>query len=91
MNNLIKGMYFGDVLPFGEIHPLHTECNRKASKVVEIEKRIISAFPDSKELMEEYENARVEHNEIFGYQQFLLGMRTGAQLVLELMQPVEKC
>ena len=45
MNNLIKGMYFGDVLPFGEIHPLHTECNQKAAKVLEAEKRILAAFP----------------------------------------------
>ena len=89
MKSILKGMYFGDVLPFGEIHPLHTECNQKAAKVLEAEKRILAAFPDSKELMEEYENAQVEHNDIYGYQQFLLGVRTGAQLVLELLAPVD--
>ena len=90
MKSILKGMYYGDVLPLTEIHPLHTECSRKAAKVLEAEKRILAAFPDSRELMEEYENAQVEHNDIYGYQQFLLGIRTGAQLALELMQPVEK-
>lgn len=89
MNNLIKAIYYGDIPPLWELDTRTAEYNEKSKKMQKIWEEIVKKFPDTEELLEQYRTAHYESENIMGYQQFLLGMKVGAQLMIELLQPIE--
>ena len=90
MDNIIKDMYFGNVLPFWEIQHRTKEYDEKANQILKIQKELLEAFPEAEQLLESYCTAHYESADIFGYQQFQLGMKVGAQIMMEMLKPIER-
>jgi len=90
MKSIIEKLYYGNIHPIMEVQLLHNECNQKAKEFMELEKKILQKYPKAKKLFEKYGDAQAEHTDMYGYQQFLLGMRMGAQIMMELLEPIEK-
>lgn len=89
MNNLIKAIYYGDIPPLWELDTRTAEYNEKSKKIQKNWEEIVKKFPDTEELLEEYKGAHYEAGNVMNFQQFLLGMKVGAQLMIELLQPIE--
>ena len=90
MKSIIEAMYNGNTLPLMEVHLLRKECNQKADEFMGFEKKILQKYPKAKKLFEKYSDAQSEYIDMYSYQQFLLGMRMGAQIIIELLEPIEK-
>ena len=90
MDNIIKDMYFGNVLPFWEIQHRTKEYDEKSKQILKIQKELLEAFPEAEQLLESYCTAHYESTDIFGYQQFQLGMKVGAQIMMEMLKPIEE-
>ena len=90
MDNIIKDMYFGNVLPFWEIQHRTKEYDEKSKQILKIQKELLEAFPEAEQLLESYCTAHYESADIFGYQQFQLGMKVGAQIMMEMLKPIER-
>ena len=89
MQSIIKSLYFGDILPFWEIENRTNEYDDKTREIQKNWEEILEKYPGVEPMLEQYRTAHYESENIMGYQQFLLGMKIGAQLMLELLQPVE--
>ena len=83
-----------DVAPiFEEMKKLSAdikEYDEKVKQILKIQKELLEAFPEAEQLLESYCTAHYESADIFGYQQFQLGMKVGAQLVLEMIKPIKR-
>lgn len=90
MDNIIKDMYFGNILPFWEIQHRTKEYDEKSKQILKIQKELLEAFPEAEQLLESYCTAHYESADIFGYQQFQLGMKVGAQIMMEMLKPIER-
>ncbi len=90
MKELIKGLYFGEILPLWEVDTRTTEYISKTRELQRIWEEIITKHPDTEPLLEEYRGVHYESANLMSYQQFLLGIRTGAQLMLELLEPINE-
>ena len=55
-----------------------------------VQRELLEKFPDVKEYLERYFEAHYGAANEFGFQQFQMGVRVGAQLMLEMMRKVEK-
>lgn len=87
MKSIIEDMYNGNLKPFGEINSKFAEDI--AEKLVEEEHDILKQFPECKEAFEKYLNNSNYFENKFAYNQFLMGVRVGAQLILEMIYPIK--
>ena len=86
MKNIIEGMYYGSVLPFGEQHIRthgYADC---VKKLFEAEAEVLNAFPECRELLNRYTDAQTELSSTAAYEQFLLGFRAGAKIMMEMLK-----
>lgn len=90
MSKLIEDLYYGDIPPLWEINVRTKEYDEKSREIQRIWEEIIKNFPEGETLLDEYRSAHYEAANIMNYQQFSLGMKIGAQLMLELLQSVKK-
>lgn len=90
MNKIIKDIYYGNILPFEEAPTEPLKAKEKAEHILQIHNEILEAFPNAEELLESYRTVHYDSAEYYGCQQFQLGMRLGAQLMMELMSPFER-
>lgn len=67
MNNIIKDMCYGNILPFWEIQPRTKEYNEKSEQIPKIHEDILEAFPNAGELLESYRTAHYDSAYAFGY------------------------
>lgn len=86
---ILKDMYNGDQHPFGEFNIRSKEYSQAVEKVSKAEARLLEQFPDISTLFEEYMSLHVEVSEICTYHAFETGFRAGAQLMLEMLRPVD--
>ena len=84
--NILEGLFFGSQVPFDEVDMDCPEYYRAGDKVSECRARIIKHHPDLAQLMEEYENAQMEQNELGRFHEFSVGVRVGAQLMIEMLK-----
>ncbi|MDE6728923.1 MAG: hypothetical protein K2J80_13465 [Oscillospiraceae bacterium] len=84
--SILEGLFFGSQIPFDEVSMNCPEYYRAGDKVSECRANILKQFPDLAQLMDEYENAQMEQNELGRFHEFSVGVRVGAQLMLEMMK-----
>ena len=84
--NILERLFFGSQVPFDEVDMNCPEYYRAGDKVSECRARIINDHPDLAQLMEEYENAQMEQNELGRFHEFSVGVRVGAQLMIEMLK-----
>ena len=86
--SLLKDLYNGDQQPFGEFNMKSNEFSKAVGKSSRAETRLLEQFPEITELFEEYMTLHVQVSEICTYQAFETGFRAGAQLMLEMLKPL---
>ncbi len=89
MHNMIKDIYDGKMRPFGEYH-IDTP-RYKAGIAAESKARndLVDAFPECATLLEKLEDAHLTVNDETAYTQFLIGLRVGAQLAIEMLERID--
>ena len=86
---LLEALYRGRIGFFGELHISSKEYRKALDVVIQAEQKLKDEHPDCVELLEEFRDAQVTVNRLTEYEQFLLGFRAGAQLMLEMLGPLE--
>ena len=84
--SILEGLFFGSQVPFDEVDMNCPEYYRAGDKVDEFKAKILEQYPDLEQLMEEYSNAQMEQTELGRFHEFSVGVRVGAQLMLEMMK-----
>lgn len=83
---ILEDLFFGSQIPFDEASMDCPEYYRAGDKVSEYRAKILKQHPDMAQLMEEYENAQMEQTALGRFHEFSMGVRAGAQLMLEVMK-----
>lgn len=84
--SILEGLFFGSQVPFDEVCMNYSDYYKAGNKVDKIKAEIFEQYPDLVNLMEEYENAQMEQTELGRFHEFSVGVRVGAQLMLEMLK-----
>ena len=84
--SILEGLFFGSQVPFDEVNMDCPEYYRAGDKVSECRAEIIKQYPDLAQLIEEYDTAQMEQNELGRLHEFSVGVRVGAQLMFEMLK-----
>ena len=89
MSDMIKGLYYGTHYPFGEMHEQTAEREAAVKRFRAAEARFVEEHPDCKEAIDALLSEFSELDSYTSYEQFELGFRAGAQMVLEMLRPIK--
>lgn len=84
--SILEGLFFGTQVPFDEVDMNCPEYYRAGDKVDKIKEEILEKYPDLEQLMEEYATAQMEQTELGRFHEFSVGVRVGAQLMIEMLK-----
>ena len=87
--NILKDMYYGNILSFMELNPRSENYDEIMKEILMLQDEIIKEYPDAKEIFEKYFATYQESAHEFEFLQFQMGVRVGAQLMLEMMKEIE--
>ncbi len=87
--SIIKNMYDGKIMPFGEMNIMTDDYRKAVDKLCKSETEILERFPEVKPFLEKYQDAQMKVNVISFYNEFEVGFRIGAQIMLEVFRPEE--
>ena len=88
--SILKDLYYGNISSFMELNPRSEEYDKKMEEMLKLQDEIIKEFPDAKGILEKYFIAYHSSAYEFEFLQFQMGVRVGAQLMLEMMKKIEK-
>ena len=86
---LLEALYRGKTGFFGELHFNSTEYSHALHDTSAAEQKLLQQHPECRELFAVYREEQMKLVSISEYEQFLLGFRAGAQLMLEMLGPLE--
>lgn len=84
--NILESLFFGTQVPFDEVNMNCPEYYRAGDKVDACKAEILKKHPDLDQLMEKLVNAQMEQTELGRFHEFSVGVRVGAQLMLEMLE-----
>lgn len=84
--NILEGLFFGSQVPFDEVDMNCPEYYQAGDKVDKCKTKILEQHPDLVQLFEEYETAQMEQSELGRFHEFSVGVRVGAQLMIEMLK-----
>ena len=85
MKNMIKELWYGNILPAEKPMPPGSPLYRTTNKVVAAEQAVEDALPaEKKELLLVLENAQFELSNMLETNAFIDGFRLGAKLVFDI-------
>lgn len=84
--NILEGLFFGSQRPFDEVDMNCPEYFKACEKAEKIKAQILERYPDLEQLMEELANAQLEQSELGRFHEFSVGVRVGAQLMIEMLK-----
>ncbi|MBQ5317724.1 MAG: hypothetical protein J6K17_01335 [Oscillospiraceae bacterium] len=90
MNSILKDMYYGNILSFMELNPRSEEYDEKLEEILKLQVEMFKKYPEAKEFLDKYfvtYHAAANHYEFL---QFQMGVRVGAQLMLEMMKEIDE-
>ena len=88
--SILKDLYYGNIPSFMELNPRSEEYDEKMEEMLKLQDEIIKELPDAKGILEKYFIAYHSSAYEFEFLQFQMGVRVGAQLMLEMMRKIEK-
>ncbi len=86
MDSIIREMYFGDALPFWEQSIKTKEYIEKINELLELQKKFLEEHPEAAEFLDKYSYLSSEVSTEDNYRQFLLGFKTGARVMSEILK-----
>lgn len=84
--SILEGLFFGSQVPFDEVNMEDPEYYRACDRVSECKSTMVKQHPDLAQLMEDFDNALMEQIELSRYHEFSVGVRVGAQLMIEMLK-----
>ena len=88
--NILKDMYYGNIPSFIELNPRSEKYDEIMKKILMLQDEIIKEYPYAKEIFEKYFATYQESAHEFEFLQFQMGVRVGAQLMLEMRKEIEE-
>ena len=89
MDDLIGKLYHGTINSFEEIHEQTSERETAIQKYRAAEQHFIEQHPECKNDLEVMLSDFLELESYTACEQFTLGFRAGAQLMLEMLRPIQ--
>ena len=88
--SIIKDMYYGNVPSFIELNPHSGEYDEKLEEILKLQVEMFKKYPEAKEFLDKYFVTYHAAAHDYEFLQFQMGVRVGAQLMLEMMKEIEK-
>ena len=87
--SILKDLYCGKGEYFGESRITTPEYIIATGKLADLEDKITNEHPEISKLFAKYQEAQAAVTSITEYKMFAAGFRTGAQLMMEMLKPLE--
>ena len=89
MRNILDELYDYDLSHLTEIEDTDGAYRAALDRLVEAESGLKKAFPDSADILDEYQTADIELHNLSNRNEFRKGFKVGTQLVLEMIRPIK--
>lgn len=87
--NILDELYDYDLFHLTEIEDMDGSYKAALDRLVQAEAELKKAFPDSADILDEYQTADIELHNLSNRNEFRKGFKVGAQLVLEMIKPIK--
>ena len=88
--NIIAELYDSDLFHLTELETVSEEYKSVLDKLIKTETEITENIPQCKSLFEEYQTVNIALHNLSNRNEFVVGFRTGAQIVLEMLKPIKR-
>lgn len=89
MRNILDELYDYDLFHLTEIEDTDGAYKAALDRLIKAETELKKAFPDSADILDEYQTADIELHNLSNRNEFRKGFKVGAQLVLEMINPIK--
>ena len=89
MRNILDELYDYDLFHLTEIEDTDGTYRTALDRLVKAEAELKKAYPDSTDILNEYQSADIDLHNISNRNEFRKGFKVGAQLVLEMFKPIK--
>ena len=89
MKNILDELYDSGLFHLTRISDVGDVYRKAMERLLEAETELLKAFPDCRELLDEYQSAEIDLTDLANRYEFSKGFRLGAQLVLEMLKPLK--
>ena len=89
MRNILDELYDYDLFHLTEIEDTDGTYRTALDRLVKAETELKKAYPDSTDILNEYQSADIDLHNISNRNEFRKGFKVGAQLVLEMIKPIK--
>ncbi len=87
--NILDELYDYDLFHLTKIEDVDDAYKSAMDRLVNAEAELLKAFPDCKDILDEYQSADIDRHNLSNRNEFRKGFRVGAQLVLEMIKPIK--
>lgn len=89
MRNILDELYEYDLFHLTEIEDTDGAYKAALDRLVKAEAELRKTYPDSAEILDEYQSADIDLHNLSNRNEFRKGFKVGAQLVLEMIKPIK--
>ena len=89
MKNILDELYDCNLFHLTKITDVGDEYRKAMEHLLKAETELLKAFPDCRELLDEYQSAEIDLTDLSNRYEFRKGFRLGVQLVLEMLKPIK--
>ncbi len=89
MRNILDELYEYDLFHLTEIEDTDGAYKATLDRLVKAEAELRKAYPDSTDILDEYQSADIDLHNLSNRNEFRKGFKIGAQLVLEMIKPIK--
>ena len=83
-------MYYGNIPSFIELNPHSENYDEKLEEILKLQVEMFKKYPEAKEFLDKYFVTYHDSAHEYEFLQFQMGVRVGAQLMLEMMKEVDE-
>ena len=89
MKNILDELFDSGLFHLTKITDVGDVYRQAMERLLKAETELLKAFPDCRELLDEYQAAEIAQTDLSNRYDFIQGFRLGAQLVLEMLKPIK--
>lgn len=89
MKNILDELYDYDLFHLIEIEDVDGSYKSALDRLVKAEAELKKAYPDSTEILDEYQSEDIELHNLSNRNEFRKGFKVGAQLILEMIKSIK--
>ena len=89
MKSILDELYGSNLFRLTRLADVGDEYRKAMERLLKAETKLLKALHDCSELLDEYQSAEIDLNELSNRYEFSKGFSLGAHLVLEMIKPVK--